>query len=52
MSVKVELHPDVHWFLKWRCTLEERKEFRQRLQEVEAEPIKHSDSIIVPELSR
>lgn len=52
MSIEVEIHPDVTWFLERRCTPEERREFWRRLQEVEREPIKRSTLAVVPELSR
>ena len=40
MRATVELHPDVVWILKKRCTDAERKAFYNRLEEVRREPIR------------
>ena len=52
MRATVELHPDVVWFLKKRCTDAERKAFYNRLEEVRREPIENSEPIRDVRLSR
>lgn len=55
MRIKVELHPDVAWFIRRHCADEERRAFFEQLDNVRASPldtIEHSEAIIEPELSR
>ena len=52
MRATVELHPDVVWFLKKRCTDAERSAFYNRLEEVRRLPIENSEPIRDVRLSR
>ena len=52
MCATVELHPDVVWFLKKRCTDAERKAFYTRLEEVRRKPIENSEPFRDAMLSR
>lgn len=52
MRATVELHPDVVWFLKKRCTDAGRKAFYNRLEEVRRQPIENSEPIRDEKLSR
>ncbi len=52
MRATVELHTDVVWLLKKRCTDAERKAFHNRLEEVRREPIEKSEPIRDVKLSR
>ena len=50
MRVKMELHTDVVWFLRQRCTDDERDEFYRQLEMLRAGPIGNSEPIPVPKL--
>ena len=52
MRIKVELHPDVVWYIRKRCTPKEQDAFYRHLEKLRAEPIKHSELIVDPRLSR
>jgi hypothetical protein len=45
MRVKVELHPEVVWYLKSRCNAEEVDGFYRQLARVRAAPISNSEAI-------
>ncbi len=51
MRLKVELHPDVQWFIKHRCNAAERRVFYQQLDAVRSEPIKNSEPTFEPQVS-
>jgi len=52
MRYKVELHPDVVWFVRKRCTPEEQAAFYSQLEAIRLEPIKNSEATSDPSLSR
>jgi len=52
MLIKVELHPDVDWFVRRRCTRVEQEEFYKALDLIRSAPIGHSEPVYDPELSR
>jgi len=52
MHIKVELHPDVAWFVRHRCTQREVDEFYRLLEALRAEPIRHSEMVVEPRLRR
>lgn len=52
MRIKVELHPDVVWFVRHRCTKREVEEFYERLEALRAEPIRHSEMAVDLRLKR
>ncbi len=52
MRIKVELHPEVVWYLKSRCNAEEVDEFYRQLARVRAAPISNSEAIAKPRRSR
>ena len=52
MRIKVELHPEVVWYLENRCNAEEVDEFYRQLARVRAAPITNSEAIAKPRLSR
>lgn len=43
MRLQAELHRDVVWYLRNRCTDREVSEFYERLEFIRKEPIKHSE---------
>ena len=47
MRIKVELHPDVVWFIRHRCTADEADAFYERLEAIRTAPIGKSDHITV-----
>jgi hypothetical protein len=51
MRIKVELHEDVVWFVKRRCTPDEAAAFYARLEDIRREPISNSESIADPTVS-
>ena len=52
MRIKVELHPEVVWYLKSRCNAEEVDGFYRQLARVRAAPISNSEAIAKPRRSR
>jgi hypothetical protein len=52
MLVKVDLHEDVVWFIRHRCSKEEQLAFLLALEAVRKEPIAHSEALADPRLSR
>ena len=52
MRATVELHPDVVWILKKRCTDAERKAFYHRPEEVRRQAIENSEPIRDVKLNR
>lgn len=52
MRIKVELHSDVVWYIRHRCTREEAALFYEGLDKIRVEPIEHSESIARPDRSR
>jgi hypothetical protein len=52
MPIKVELHPDVVWFLKHRCRPDDVDAFCKALDGVRIKPIAHSEATADPRLSQ
>jgi hypothetical protein len=52
MLLKVDLHPDVVWFVQQRCTGAEQQAFYAALQATRTEPVGSSEAILDPGLSR
>jgi hypothetical protein len=52
MRLKVELHRDVVWFLRHRCSEAEVDAFYVHLEIVRTEPIANSEAVADPALSR
>ncbi len=52
MRIKVELHRDVHWYLRHKCTTIERALFSEELERVRDEPISQSQAIYDPSISK
>ncbi len=52
MRIKVELHRDVVWFLRQRCTDGEVDAFYDMLERLRTEPIANSEAVADPQLSR
>ena len=52
MRFKVELHRDVVWYLRNKCTEAERELFREQFERVRREPIEHSQAIYDPKISK
>lgn len=50
MRSKVELHSDVVWFVRHRCTEREKGKFYAVLEAVRNEPIANSEAIIDPRI--
>lgn len=48
----MELHPDVVWFIKHRCNRDEVDAFYRQLEALRREPIRNSEAIAEPRLSR
>jgi len=52
MRIKVELHPEVVWFIRHRCNEGEVSGFYERLERLREEPIENSEAVTDPRLSR
>lgn len=52
MSFRVELHPDVSYFLDGLCSAQERTAFRDMCRRIADDPIRHSEPTTEPKLSR
>jgi len=52
VRVKVELHSRVAGFLKHRCSAEEQDAFYRALERIRTAPIRHSEAIADPRVSR
>lgn len=52
MRVKVELHRDVVWFIDHRCTQAEARAFYRQLDAVREQPIRNSEALADPKVSR
>ena len=52
MRYKVDMHPDVDWFVRHRCSEEERRAFYEVLERLRSEPLKNSRLLIDPQVSR
>ena len=52
MNIKMELHPDVAWYVRHRCNQDEQTEFFRQLELIHAEPIRHSEATVDARLSR
>lgn len=52
MLFKVELHPDVTWYIRHRCRRSVQDDFYRQLQAIRSEPINNSEAIDDPRLSR
>jgi hypothetical protein len=50
MRLQAELHRDVVWYLRNRCTDREVSEFYEQLERVRKEPIKHSEALHDPSI--
>lgn len=51
MLVKVDLHPDVVWFIRHNCSEEEQLAFARAVSALRTEPISRSESLADPQLS-
>ena len=52
MRIKVELHPEVVWFIRHRCNEDEVSAFYEELERLREEPIANSEAVADPRLSR
>ncbi|MEE9295414.1 MAG: hypothetical protein V3W34_10695 [Phycisphaerae bacterium] len=52
MPIKVELHPDVEWFLRHRCNENEVDAFYERLEAIRTAPIQNSEALVDPKISQ
>lgn len=52
MPLRVDLHPDVVWFVRNRCNGLEQAAFAQATARVRAEPLRFSESLADPAISR
>ena len=51
MRIKVELHPEVVWFIRHCCNDDEVDAFYEQLERVRSEPIENSEPMAEPSLS-
>jgi len=52
MAIKMELHPDVDYYVKHRCNQEEQTKFFKQLGLIRTEPVRHSEATVDAKLSR
>ncbi len=52
MGYKVEVHPDVTWFVKHRCSRQEQRLFYEKLHRLRSQALRNSEVLADPQLSR